>query len=444
MKKILKLFSLLLIFSLTCVLFACEDTPAEPPAHEHVDYVSNLKFDLTSSTVKAEVTVKQFIDGDTTHFNISESIDKTGVLKARYLAINTPESTGVIEEWGKKASSFTKEKLSSAVSIYVESDNEKWNLDSTGGRYLVWVWYKTSKDAEYRNLNLEILQEGLAISSNSGDNKYGSTCLSAIAQAKAEKLYVYSKEKDPDFYYGDRIDLTLKELRINIEKYSGKRVAFEAVVTKKVGETIYVEEYDPETGLYFGMQVYLGYGLPGKALQILSKGNRVLIVGSVQYYEAGDTWQVSDLRYRTAKPTDPNNVRLISENNESPYTKLDIERFLNGKEEIVVNVDGEDVNKTFSCSSLMMNTTVTVSDLTVKSYYTTNNGGNSDGALTLTCEVNGREIVVRTEVLHDQEGKLLDGEDLKGKTIQVKGIIDYFKGTHQIKVFDYEDILIQE
>ena len=443
MKKILKLLSFILIFSLALVLFACEETPEEPQEQEHIDYVSNLKFDLTSSSLKAEVTVKQFIDGDTTHFNISESVDATGVLKARYLSINTPESTGVIEEWGKKASSFTKEKLSSAVSIYVESDNNKWNLDSTGGRYLVWVWYKPSATAEYRNLNLEILQEGLAIASNSGDNRYGSVCLDAIAQAKREKLYIHSKEKDPDFYYGDRVDLTLKELRTNIEKYSGVKVAFEAVVTKKVGETIYVEEYDPETNLYFGMQVYLGYNLPGRALEILSKGNRVLIVGSVQYYEAGGTWQVSDLKYRTAKPTDPNNVRLISENNESPYTQLDIDRFLNGKEEIIVNVDGEDVNKTFSCSALMMNTTVTVDNLKVKSFYTTNNGGNSDGALTLTCEVDGKEITVRTEVLHDQDGKLIKGEDLKDKIIQVKGIIDYYNGSYQVKVFDFDDILIK-
>ena len=68
-----------------------------------------------------------FIDGDTTHFYINQSgnynnISKTpgidGVLKARYLGVNTPESTGKIEEWGKKASKFTQEKLATATSIY--------------------------------------------------------------------------------------------------------------------------------------------------------------------------------------------------------------------------------------------------------------------------------------------------------------------------------------
>ena len=43
-------------------------------------------------------------------------------------------------------------------SIIIESDNETWNYDSTGSRYLVWVWYRESAEADYRCLNLEILQ----------------------------------------------------------------------------------------------------------------------------------------------------------------------------------------------------------------------------------------------------------------------------------------------
>ena len=92
--------------------------------------------------------MKQFVDGDTTHFFVPSSVMPGGVLKARYLAVNTPESTGKIEEFGKKASNFTKEKLSSAVSIIIESETASWNPDSTGDRYLVWVWYKPSADAE--------------------------------------------------------------------------------------------------------------------------------------------------------------------------------------------------------------------------------------------------------------------------------------------------------
>ena len=78
-----------------------ESESDEGDSVEFIDYVGQLKLDMTSSTLKQEVTVKSFIDGDTTHFYVPTSLMGTGVIKARYLAINTPESTGKIEEWGK-------------------------------------------------------------------------------------------------------------------------------------------------------------------------------------------------------------------------------------------------------------------------------------------------------------------------------------------------------
>ena len=83
------------------------------------DFASEVKLNMRSETVKQAVTVHSFVDGDTTHFNVPESMVESGILKARYLAINTPESTGKIEEWGKKASKFTREKLSQATSIII-------------------------------------------------------------------------------------------------------------------------------------------------------------------------------------------------------------------------------------------------------------------------------------------------------------------------------------
>ena len=96
-----------------------------------VDYASTVKFDPNSGRASATVTVRTFVDGDTTHFNISHPSFEGGILKARYLGINTPESTGQIEPWGKKASNYTKETLSKATSIIVESDSAGWNPDST-------------------------------------------------------------------------------------------------------------------------------------------------------------------------------------------------------------------------------------------------------------------------------------------------------------------------
>ena len=101
-----RLLAMLLLLSviLTCLVACNNDTPdvtdagteAPKPQHEHVDYVEKVKLDMSSDTLKQEVTVKFFIDGDTTHFNVPVSLDKTGVMKARYLAVNTPESTGAL------------------------------------------------------------------------------------------------------------------------------------------------------------------------------------------------------------------------------------------------------------------------------------------------------------------------------------------------------------
>ena len=124
---------------------------------EWVDYAGSLTLDLNSETVKEKVTVKAFVDGDTTHFNASTSFSAGGLLKARYLAVNTPESTGKIEEYGKAASNFTRQRLENAAEILVESEDGNWNADSTGDRYLVWVWYKNPDSATWRTLNVELL-----------------------------------------------------------------------------------------------------------------------------------------------------------------------------------------------------------------------------------------------------------------------------------------------
>ena len=223
MKSLLsKLLIVLLLLSITLSCFAGCDTDGEGSGEgggqgtgegegpgEFIDYASEVKLNRNSGRANAEVTVKTFVDGDTTHFNVPKTVASSGVLKARYLGINTPESTGQIEPWGKKASDYTKSKLSAATSIVIESDTATWNPDSTGERFLVWVWYKTAEMTDYRCLNMEILQSGLARSSKSSDTVYSSECTAMLNQAVNHKLYVFSTEKDPDFYYGDAIPMTL-------------------------------------------------------------------------------------------------------------------------------------------------------------------------------------------------------------------------------------------
>ena len=420
--------------------------PTEPTLPEFVDFVEQVKLDMNSSTAKLEVTVKLFVDGDTTHFFVPSDISADGILKARYIAVNTPESTGQIEEWGKKASNFTREKLSEAESIIIESNTDKWERDSSGGRHMAWVWYKPKGASEYRNLNLELVQNGLSVASGSTTDRYGDYTMRAYTQAKQYKLNVFSGEKDPDFYYGGIIQVDLKTLRTNPAQYEGKDVVFDGIIVRNNSNTVYVERYDEETDMYYGMQVYCGY-TSGEIDNVLKVGNEVRFVGNVQYWEGGGTWQVTDIHYSAFSPDDPENITLLGTGNAAANTLTTAEQFLDGK--VTINVpkelgSAEMEEKTFSYAELVMNTSIRMENLYIKDAYVTNNGGDNDGAMTLTCEVDGREITIRTVVLRKANKELYTPADFLNMTINVEGIVDYYNGEYQIKVFSAKNIEIVE
>lgn len=418
---------------------------------EKVDYAAQVTLDLTSNTQKAEATVKNFVDGDTTHFKVNAAIPhvEKGILKARYAAVNTPESTGKIEEWGKKAAKFTRSKLENAVSIMLESDGAEWEVDSTGERHLVWVWYKSSTTADYRCLNIELLQEGLALGSKAGDSRYGNVCNDAIAMATNLKLHVFSDEKDPDFFYGEARPLGLKELRTHTDDYVNSKVSFEGYVVGYSNQGVYVQNFDEETQRYFSMYVYYGFFLDPMGQRVLEIGNHVRIVGSVQYWEAGDSYQVTDLSYDARDKDNPKHIKkLDNEFHETVYMEIDPATFL-GDVTLKPTEEGE-VAETYKYAQLSLGTAVEMKGLRVVDSYTTNNGGDNDGAITLDCIVDGKEITVRTVVLRDENNNVVTADMFEGKTLDVKGIVDYYKqegaakgeGEYQIKVFSLDDINI--
>ncbi len=429
---------------------------------EQIDYAGQVTLDMDSSeTIKKVVTMRAHVDGDTTHFNVPKGDDvpqalrDAGVLKARYLAVNTPESTGAIEEWGKKASKFTKEKLTTAKSIVIETDGNIWDHDANG-RYLLWVWYQPADGGAYRNLNVELLQNGLALGSKTSNTRYGESCGNAVRQAQALKLYVYSNEKDPDYYYGAAHEIDLKELRTNIEKYSGQRVAFEATGSIFNNNTIYLEDYDEETGRYYGISAYCGYN--SNVVQILEAGNRIRVVGEVSYYEEGGTYQIANMKYDPFDTENPDNLQLIDTGYSASYTKFTAEEF-NSKVSINVQINEDEAEtKEFDVSYLALGTSVAMDGLEVIDTYTTVNSENNKGAITLTCkDADGNIITVRTAKLYDADKKLVletafytdankNGycDEGEGKTISVKGIVDAYDGDCQIKVFLFSAIQIQE
>ncbi|MDE5593644.1 MAG: thermonuclease family protein, partial [Clostridiales bacterium] len=413
----------------------------------------------------------------TTHFNPvlnstvatnpkSDFEDTDGYIKARYIAINTPENTGKIEPWGSKAAKFVRGKLASATSIIVESDDDKWNLDSSGSsRYVVWVWYQVAGDPEYHNLNLEVLQEGLAYGSSVFNNRYGQIALNAMTQARDLKFHVHSDEPDPDFPYGAATPVTIKELRCNVEEYDGKKVKVEGVVTSEFNNSVYIEDFDPDTGVYFGFSVYYGYQV-GAILDVLKIGNRVSVVGVVSYYEGGGTYQISGVSYNEYDPELASNSTIISQGHSPAFAETSAKNIVDGKLTVIFEQDKVDdegnvvkdengsvvtetVEKVLNYGEAIMSSSVTVKDLTVTKVYTTHNGGNSDGAMSLTCtSEDGATIVVRTEVLKDENGQVITEEAYKGKKITVKGIVDYYKaegqeeGNYQVKVYRTDFITV--
>ena len=172
---------------------------------------------------------------------------------------------------------------------------------------------------------------------------------------------------------------------------------------------------------------------------MLKVGNESRIVGTLQYYEAGGTWQVSGLSYRLMKPKDPGNIQLLSSGHAPAYTLTSPELFAKGQVELA----GEEGTQVFDYAALAVGTSVEMKNLQVQQVYTTlDEDSSSYGAMTLTCQADGQTIQVRTAVLTDESGHRITEDFFLGKTIDVRGIVDFYEGAHQIKVFTLNGVSI--
>ena len=106
--------------------------------------------------------------------------------------------------------------------------------------------------------------------------------------------------------------------------------------------------------------------------------------------------------------------------------------------------DAEDTTvKTFDYAHLSLGASVSFENIRVSSVYTTSNEElASYGAMTLTCRQFAEAIDVRTVVLYDENDEMITAEAYEGKTINVRGIVDYYQGKYQIKVFSKDDITV--
>ena len=136
---------------------------------------------------KYKVTLYKCVDGDTAWFKKDEKIIKT-----RFLAIDTPESTKEIEPYGKEASTYSCDRLKNSNNIEIEYDKKSDKLDKYG-RHLVWVFVDNSL------LQKELIDKGLAeVKYIYGDYLYLDELKKSEEKAKFNKLNIWDDENSLD------------------------------------------------------------------------------------------------------------------------------------------------------------------------------------------------------------------------------------------------------
>lgn len=427
MKKIRNLLLILCFTLFLGLAVACEnggkkpnDTPPTPT--EYIDYVEQTKLNINVTSAHkffgndgvALATLVRCVDGDTALF-IADGQEFT----ARFLGVDTPESTGQVEEWGKTASLFTADKLNKAVSIVVQTNGGPAQKDTTGTRYLTWVWYQPAANADYRLLNLELVQEGLSAGKSATATLYASQLVVAQNQAMQFQKRMWGKEKDENFYYGEAKPVTIKHIYENqvemIEEVT--KVSFDCTITREDGMYVYAQDYDAETDKVYSILLYKGYNLNTKKLVV---GNRVKITGNVQQYNG--LVQVSGMQDIAVVSED--NIKLLERNYEIITSTITPDE--------LINADGT-----------MERLLVKLENVKVTDMYTTKEG-DSAGAITITGKVDGKTVTIRTSVLRTENYELITESYFKNKTITVVGIIETYNNQKQVKVVSIDDVIIVE
>lgn len=306
MKKCLCI-TIVLIMILSCLcLVACDKGDVNGKYYDSITKTLKLSKDFQGKSFKAdgigEATLAALTDGDTTRFTLSDGED----VVIRYYCVDTPESTGGVEKWGKAASLFVKDRLSNATQIVLESTTGgRPEVDKYGSRLLGYVWYKTADYKDFKLLNLEIIENGFSENKALNTDKYPyyKYMDEATKFAKKTMLRIYSTKDDP-LYSDDPIRVTIKEFLDNVDQYynaekdSGAKIIFNAylidlTISKSGTYTFTAGEYDKETGSVNKINVYAAYtSNPASKMKL---GHLYTIIGNIQNYNGA--FQVSGIVY---------------------------------------------------------------------------------------------------------------------------------------------------
>lgn len=154
-----------------------------------------------------KVKLDKCIDGDTASF-----IYKNKTSKFRFLAIDTPESTTKVEEYGPEASEYTCNLLKNAKKIEIEFEENSSKQDKYD-RYLAYVFI----DGEL--LQEKVLYQGLAdLKYEKKNYKYNDKLERANQHAKDNLIGIYSTKK-----YQEEVE---ENLLYYLKKWSKKLLSY--------------------------------------------------------------------------------------------------------------------------------------------------------------------------------------------------------------------------
>lgn len=168
---------------------------------------------------KTEVKLSSCIDGDTAKFILSGEI-----IKARFLAIDTPESvsTKVEDElYGKEASIYTCNKLKNSIKIEIEYDSNSDKLDKYN-RHLVWIF------VDNKLLQEDLVRNGYAeVAYIYGDYKYLNILEKNQKLAQKENLNIWNNyDNSYNIYYLILISILVIIICILSKKHRNKIVKY--------------------------------------------------------------------------------------------------------------------------------------------------------------------------------------------------------------------------
>lgn len=409
--KLKKFLLLLLLGIFSFSLIACDNKPGEEEWEIH--YYTNrttLERDYTGKDFFlhgiGEVTLVSVADGDTAMFKTATSQP----FRVRFLGIDTPESTYRIDPWGKAASDYTANRLNNATKIVLEAEGNQPVLDSTGTRYLAWVW------VDGKLLNLELIEESFTTSKGASGSKYAEVIFNADMRTQTKGKRIWG-EQDPGFNYSiEGTQVTLEELRTNEAEYANKKVAVVGTVTRVLGFSAYVEDCSGETGCY-GIYVYAGF----TQLQKLVVGFELRIEGTMVYHPDQETGapQITDTR--------DSKITVLSTGNEVVPTVMTI----------------SELNRT--TNPTISGRFVKLENVTVYSGYDSANNAFTfriRDAQNNTIEVRvASDIAIRDlSIPAPQDNRIRTWEYFNGKNIDIVAPIGVYSGQYQLLLGSFNDI----